>query len=206
VVLLQKKGCFLGFDQLYKFALKRLRSEIGKEFLYHDVNHTVDVIKAARRLGKIEEIKAPQQVLIDTAALMHEIGMSAGYDLHEARSAEIAEEMLPEYGYSSADIEYICKLIMVTRFDVQPCDICEGIICDADLDYLGREDYFEIAGRLRDEWALLGVRVFTDEAWTRSQIEFMQRHQYYTNAASYLRRAGKADNLTKLHNELKSFG
>ena len=74
----------------------------------------------------------------------------------------------------------------------------EQILCDADLDYLGREDFFWIAQSLRLEWNTLNVRKTTLREWYEFQIEFMEGHTYFTETARKLRNAGKENNLQQI--------
>ena len=58
---------------------------------------------------------------------------------------EYAQKFLPEYGYSKIQIEKISQLILATKVPQNPKNKLEKIICDADLDYLGREDFIYIS-------------------------------------------------------------
>ena len=62
-----------------------------------------------------------------------------------------SRSFLPEYGYSGEQIEKICKIIMATKLPPQPEDIYQKIICDADLDYLGRSDMIPVSNTLYKE-------------------------------------------------------
>ena len=61
------------------------------------------------------------------------------------------EKLLPEFGYSETEIDTICGMILATKFPQQPHNRLEEIMCDADLDYLGRPDFFSIGNTLFEE-------------------------------------------------------
>ena len=63
----------------------------------------------------------------------------------------MAREILPAYGLTRDQIDTICGMIMATRIPQSPSNQLERILCDADLDYLGRDDFYEIGGRLFEE-------------------------------------------------------
>jgi len=55
----------------------------------------------------------------------------------------------------------------------------QKIICDADLDYLGRDDFFETGERLRRE--LMAYKFIKDDQdWEERQLSFLKTHQYFT--------------------------
>jgi uncharacterized protein len=82
--------------------------------------------------------------LLKTACLFHDIGFTISGQDHEERGCEIAEEVLPDLNYDSDQINRIKGMIMATKIPQTPNNKLEQIICDADLDYLGRDDFFSI--------------------------------------------------------------
>ena len=88
---------------------------------------------------------SPQDFFIlKTAVLFHDMGYINQYENNETIGVEYARKFLPEYGYFKIQIEKISKLILVTKVPQTPKNKLEKIICDADLDYLGREDFINI--------------------------------------------------------------
>jgi hypothetical protein len=75
---------------------------------------------------------------------------------------------------------------MVTVIGAKPADQLEAIMKDADFDYLGRDDYWDISIMLRKEWESVGI-VKTDKEWFALQISFLSSHEYHTSAAKRLR-------------------
>jgi hypothetical protein len=73
----------------------------------------------------------------------------------------------------------------------------EEILADGDLDNLGREDFDERSRLLRAEQEARGIHL-SDQDWYRRQLEFVQTHQYFTQAASHLRNAKKQQNIRAL--------
>jgi hypothetical protein len=75
----------------------------------------------------------------------------------------------------------------------------QEILCDADLDYLGRDDYFMISDRL-----LMEIRRTNDlnsNDWKKLQLDFFNKHQYYTASANSNRFKGKQINAEKIANK-----
>ena len=73
----------------------------------------------------------------------------------------------------------------------------EQIIADADLDILGRKNFFERNFALLVELEGLGI-IIPIEQWQSDQLRFMRGHHYFTKAANDLRSAGKQRNIAKL--------
>jgi adenylate cyclase len=122
--------------------------------------------------------------------LFHDAGHTVSYDNHELEGANIAKKVLPKFNYSNYQIEKVCDLIMSTKFPPQPKNILEEIMCDADLDYLGRADFIPVSNTLYEE---LKVRNKIDSLnhWNKLQLNFISSHQYYTKTARKLREVNK---------------
>ena len=146
-----------------------------------------------------EKINPYQTQLILTAASYHDSGFLNCYSGHEEASCKIAEENLPFFNYAKEEIETICGMIRATRIPQSPKNLLEQIIADADLDYLGRDDYFTISNQLFKELFFSGL--LTNEAeWIRLQISFIESHKYFTNTSIRLRESKKQTNLEKIKN------
>jgi len=89
-------------------------------------------------------------------------------------------------------------LIMVTRLPQKASTIAEQILCDADLDYLGREDFFIHSFELQYEWNVLGIRKTNLSEWLGIQIKFLSDHTYFTKSANDLRNQKKSTNLHEI--------
>jgi uncharacterized protein len=127
-----------------------------------------------------------------TAALFHDSGFIETRDGHEAESCIIARQHLPSYGYQPVEIELICDMIMATRIPQSPQTYLEEILCDADLDYLGRDDFFSLSKRLFNELSFEGL-VKDENEWDRQQTDFMEGHHYHTSNSVKLRQSKKEE-------------
>ncbi len=188
----------MDFKGASEYIIQRLRSELSPALHYHCLAHTLDVAEATRRLIETEKITVEAGILVETAALFHDAGMIYQYADHESRSAEMAMQILPGFGYSKASLDEVSALIMSTRLPQQPHSLHEQVICDADLDYLGRSDFFINAFKLRLEWQVNGIRSTTLAEWLDIQVDFLGDHQYFTKSAVKLREATRKSNLAEI--------
>lgn len=194
----------MDFDHLRKEILNRLKSLLPEDILYHDIPHTLNVEKAAVRYAQLEGLSQEEILILRTAVLFHDSGFTRQYEHNEDFGAQIAEKILPGYGYSREQIEQIISIIRATRSDVEPQTLIEMIMCDADHDYLGRADYRSIANKLRKEMANFGT-VFTDTEWIKYQLNFLvNQHHYYTETARNIREQGKNHRISDLQRELEN--
>jgi uncharacterized protein len=190
------------FEQARRYAVARLEHDLLPNLHYHSAAHTLDdVLPAVERLAELEAVPEAGRFLLRTAALYHDLGFTERRAGHEAVSLQIAAEILPGCGYSREQVAAILSMILATRLPQSPQTPWEAILADADLDVLGREDFWPRNAELRAEWAAYG-QVTTDAEWYVIQIKFLSEHRYFTAAARALREAGKQAYLAELQERL----
>ncbi len=167
------------FKKAEKFILSRLKRELSPKLTYHGVHHTYDVLDAALKIGAKEKITKEQENLLRVACCFHDSGFIYIYKGHEERGCQLAQEFLPKYKFSNTDIETICGMIMATKIPQQPKTLLEKIIADADLDYLGRPDFYSISKTLFEEMKAYSF-LETPEQWNKVQLNFFNSHHYHT--------------------------
>lgn len=185
------------FNDLQEIILDRLESELPGDLFYHNVKHTVDVVTEVELIGWAEGCSDEEILLLKTAALFHDLGHTVSYDDHEYQGTVLAREMLPGFGYSEKQTDAICRLIMATRLPPAPSDLPEKIMCDSDLDYLGRSDFIPVSNTLFEELKARGKMGSLDE-WNKLQIKFISGHQYFTKTARKLREVNKQMQIERL--------
>lgn len=187
----------LRLGDLEEFILEKLDKGLPKNLYYHNLKHTVDVYTQVELIGRAENLTDEELLIIRTAALFHDAGHLIDYDTHEEMSAKLAKEILPEYLYSYKQIDSICEIIMATKLPPRPKNLLEMIICDADLDYLGRSDFIPVSNNLYKELHEHG-RLGTLQDWNELQIKFIEQHQYFTKTAQQLRNVNKNTQLSNI--------
>ena len=171
---------------------------LDSRLTYHCREHTEDVLFHTERIALYENIHDPRLLLLmKIAALFHDTGFADIYTGHEARSCEIMEHTLKDFEFEASEIEVMKKMIMATKVPQSASTLHEKVLCDADLDYLGRDDFDEISKRLRDELLSFGFIRDTDE-WNDLQVNFISKHRYYTDGSLSLREPVKRSHLSKL--------
>lgn len=192
----------INYYKAERFIMKKLETELSTKLHYHSIDHTKDVLQAVERLALSENVTDEGLFLLKTAASYHDAGFVEQYDKNEPVGVRMASEILPKYGYTPEHIEIIKELIFVTSVPHKPKNSLEEIICDADLDYLGRDDFHEISDRLRKELREHG-RLNSDKKWDEIQIDFFTQHTFFTKTAKRTRDPKKAQNLQEIKDRLK---
>lgn len=188
----------MDYEKAKDFVLAKLKKELKPTLYYHNFQHTLDVCQSTENLAIMEKVDSENQLLLLTAALYHDTGFFWSYDNNEPLACQFARESLPEFNYTSQQIEIVCELIMATQITHQPRNHLECIICDADLDYLGREDFFITALRLHREWSENSCKKLSFKVWYLKQLQFVRQHEYYTKTANRLRNPRKKINLFQI--------
>ena len=161
------------------FIFKKLENELPSNLTYHGLHHTQDVLQITEELCDFENVSDYEALLIKTACLFHDTGFLTSIIEHEKHSCEIAKKHLPRFGYSNNEIKRICRMIMATKIPQSPKNNLEEILCDADLDYLGRDDFFPVGKTLFKELKNLGM-IEDELTWNKMQIKFLENHSFFT--------------------------
>ena len=110
------------------------------------------------------------------------------------KTKDLSERNLSEIGL---------RMTSVREIPQNPKNLLEEILCDADLDYLGREDFFKIGNHLFEELKSYKI-VNTEREWDLLQIRFLEQHQYFTKTAIAIRKP-KKDLYLKLLKDKKEY-
>lgn len=178
------------FTDIQEIILDKLEKELPPNLYYHNVKHTVDVVTEVELIGWGENCTDEEILLLKTAGLFHDAGHTLSYDDHEYHGTVLAREMLPDYNYTPEQIDTICSIIMATKLPPKPSNLLECIICDSDLDYLGRTDFIPVSNTLYEELKAQN-KIGSLNDWNKLQVKFISGHQYFTATARSLREVNK---------------
>jgi len=182
----------------YSFSLDNVRliyeQQVDPHFEYHNLRHTLDVLAKTEEIGSAEGITSHELTLVKIAALYHDTGFARARKNHEELSVQMFLDASKDSNLSLSETEIVCGCIRATRMPQSPQSHLEEIVCDADLDYLGRTDFFEIGDFLRNEMLYSG-ELDDANAWNVIQLKFLENHQYRTNFSKQTRQSGLMKNI-----------
>lgn len=194
----------INYRNAEKYIIKRLDEELPEGLYYHGIHHTKDVCESVERLAIWEGIRGEDLYLLKTAALFHDAGFIESYESNEPIGAQMAKEMLPSFGYNEEQIDLINRLIEVTKVPHNPKSHLEELMCDADLDYLGRNDFYPKADTLKKELIKFG-KLKAEKDWDFLQVKFLTMHTYFTKSAQQRRDPEKQKRIIELKEVLKKY-
>ena len=172
--------------------------QISNKYAYHDLQHTINVVNAVKEICALEAIDKASIELLELAAWFHDLGYDKGAEGHEQRSAEYAAKFLTERGFPEESITKITGCILATKYPTSPRNLLEQILCDADLSHLGKENYWDRCGKVRQELALVKDLIMNEQEWIDFELEFMQNHTFHSPVGQDLYSKNKQKHIKQL--------
>lgn len=185
-----------------QLILNKLKNELPVNLYYYSIDHTLDVYHCAESIGAEEGVGDADMKLLLVAAIYHDAGYLEQYHDHEQISCDIARKYLPQFSYNQKDINIICGIMTTTKVTQRPKTNLEEVICDADLNYLGRTDFFSIGDSLYREMLAIGY-IKNKAEWNRVQLYFMQQPHYFTPTGIKHNNSQKVKNIILVQSKIK---
>jgi len=188
------------YPELCKDIFSFMKDKWPDHLTYHSLSHTIDVANICNKYIRHYNIDKDNGDLIRIAAISHDIGYLVSPVNHEELGITEIKPFL-EKKLSEQEITAINGMIRATKVPQQPTTFYEEILADADLDYLGRDDYDALSEKLHQEFRYFNV-LETDEEWLQTQITFLENHTYHTSFAKSNRSFIKKKKLQELKSKL----
>ncbi len=173
-------------DKIEKYIIQYFEEKMPQKYVYHDLQHTLNVVEGVKELATPYKINEKELELLLIAAWFHDTGYVEGPEDHEQRSCLVATAFLKESSYDAQDIKIVCECIMATKLPQDPDNLLEKIICDADLSHLGKSNYWDRCGRVRQEISFLKNEMMSEQDWVNFELNFIENHEYHTAVAKEL--------------------
>ncbi len=181
------------------YASQYIEENMPKKYVYHDLEHTQNVVRSCGELGEKYFLGEKDMELLLVAAWFHDLGYVDGPEDHEERGAEKAAEFLREKGLGEEDIDKVKACIRATKMPQSPVDIMGKIICDSDLNHLGKNSYWERCDKVRQELTLAKNVVMPEGDWIDFELRFLEAHNYHTDIAQASWGEQKKDHIKQLY-------
>jgi predicted metal-dependent HD superfamily phosphohydrolase len=177
-----------------EFVRNTFTGSSDKPFPYHNLDHTVEVVKHATEIGAYYLLSAPEQFIVNVAAWFHDIGHLTGdVEGHEERGIAIMRVCLSPLLVSDTLISTMADCISATKYPSYPHTLYEGILCDADTFHFGTPKFRITDGLVRQEMELRMGKVFPD--WHAKSIALLEGHRFFTKYCQQLLNEGKQENI-----------
>jgi hypothetical protein len=86
---------------------------------------------------------------------------------------------------------------MATTIPSKPQNLLEQIICDANLDHLGRVDFLIQSDKLFQEYRMRH-KIKSKKDWNLFQINLLESHEFYTDIAKTMREVTKEEQIENI--------
>jgi HD superfamily phosphodiesterase len=185
-------------DQVENYVLELFKTNTSEKLVFHNVQHTLDVVSAAKLIGLKEKFSEDDLEILIIAAWFHDTGYLNKYIEHEQESIVICKEFFDSVSYDNAKIDTIIECIAKTKVPQNPQNKIESALCDADMFHLSQENFIEKTLTIRKELNANAETKIKKINYYNSTIDFFNTHSYHTNYGKSELTIGKEDNRKRL--------
>lgn len=164
-----------------QFVTDLLIGKLPKELVFHNLHHTMNVVRGVRRISRKLGMTAVQREILVLAAWFHDVGFIDAYHGHEEVSKSIAATFLRNHNYPLEKLEEVLFCIDATKMPQNPKGLLQEVMCDADLYHLALPEYCHIQKLLLEEWRVVLEKDCSDTEWTNENLDFIRQHQFWTS-------------------------
>jgi predicted metal-dependent HD superfamily phosphohydrolase len=178
--------------------LNYFRSHQDHQLVYHNLNHTLAVVKAAIQIANHYQLDDRDFFIVTTAAWFHDVGYFQGANNHEVKGAQMAQAFLHELGVDKETTQMISHCIIATTLPQNPKTTLEEVVCDADFFHFGTDDFWERNKLLRKEIENRKGASISKNEWRKSTTQLLITHHFFTDYCRLLLNDKKEEHLEKL--------
>jgi len=190
-------------NKAHQYVQNILNEQAPPENVYHNLNHTTEVVDAVKEIAAAEGVDGDDLELLIIAAWFHDAGYVRVCKGHEEVSIEYVKEFLKLNKYPHEKTEKIISMIRATKVPQSPKNHLEEILCDADLHHLGTRIFEEKGDLFRLEIEKRGDGVCSDQEWLEISERFFKNHNFFTRYAKEKFGIQKNINFIKIEKQLK---
>ena len=192
-------------QQIKEFVENYYADNLNPNRLYHNLQHTQEVVGWLLQIAGHYKLDSKSLFIMQAAAWFNDIGYLDDPNNPEKRASRIAEKFLSEIQIDADIIKSIKSGILSTRLPQQPKTFMEQVMCDANMFYLGLQD-FELRSKLmRKEHILITGKKISKEEWKQRNIEILQNHRFKTDYAKQSLTSQQKKNFEQLLNGSRDF-
>ena len=187
-------------------ALDFLTAGLPEIYTYHNALHTQDVCEALFEITPYLPLPTSEIDALLTAGVFHDFGYLDSYLDNEALALPYMSMFCKKAGIEETVVLRAHELILETRYPYHPVSEAGKLLCDADIEYIGRsfEYFISRADNLRNELANAENLHFSDRQWFAAEVDFLQKNSFFSPVFRELRNAGRVSNLSQLKLKLQN--
>ena len=145
---------------------------------FRGASHTINALSVVEeyidnmRLGTYEAQILRMGVLMRDLAELNTIE-------HGEDGIELVKKTMSDAGFTFVQTKVVSDLVKSSRRPHRPTNLLERIICDVDMEFLGREDHEE-ANEMFFQELLKNSLVSSREEWEQWQQDMLENYKYHT--------------------------
>jgi len=179
-----------------------MKAHLPENIVFHNYNRTSKIARICDTLSIQSDLNGNEKILLHLAALFIDIGFCDDPKKSAAASARHARNYFMQKGLDVGTIKIITESIEAIGYPQQPVSLVAQYLCDADMYYLGSNNYPLDTELLRKEISLVDKVNFSDLDWIKRQLQVLENHTYFTAEARKLFKKRKRNNILLLQNQL----
>ncbi|MBC7744558.1 MAG: HD domain-containing protein [Flavobacterium sp.] len=185
-----------------EYVFNLFKEKLKADYVYHNYTHTLETVKACKRLAKSYNLTSRDLEVLMLAAWFHDTGYVETYEDHEEASIIIMKSYLIG-NYPDDDIAEIETLILSTKHKAKTDGSLQEILSDADYTNLGTKKFNHRADLLRIEWERILQKKYTELEWAQVQLQFLIETNFKTEKAIATLNVRREINIRKQHAKIK---
>lgn len=185
-------------DHAKLFVIDFFRKNNDPKYLFHTLEHTMNVVQQVERIGKEEGLNEQEMQAVVIAAWFHDIGYLIQMEEHEAQSIQTVRAFFGEYPVEPNISEMAEVCIKATKRDHEPVTLPEKVIVDADVSHLGDPEFISISKKLRKERSSCFHNDVPSLDYWKETLAFMENQHFYTLYAQSNFHPVKLQNMEKV--------
>ena len=195
---------FFTINALQSAALDYLSANLPPDCTYHNAQHTLEVCNAVMEFTQHGDWPPEEYAALRIAAIFHDFGYLTAPEANEALALPYIKKFAADGAIDDRVVERAHELILETVYPYCPITPAGELLCDADIEYIGRDCFMERAGMFRRELQLQGLE-YDDVTWWNMEMDFLLRNKFFTPVCRQLREAGRQKNIAAVEKILRQF-
>ncbi len=169
---------------------------------YHDIRHTEETAEASLEIAAGSGLGPADTEIVLLGAWFHDTGYTETALGHEEKGAAIANVFLSKLGFPPDRLRSVEGCILATTVPQKPRNFLEQVVCDADMIFIGREEFFHKNDLLKSEMERRTGTVIEPTAWLKRSLAFLEAQGYHTEYCRSRLSKGLKQNVETLRRQL----
>ena len=197
----------MDYNTIYKNAEAHVSSLFQKsqdqKLVYHNLEHTQRVVNYTKEIASHYNLIENDMLILMIAAWFHDTGYLVGEAAgHEQKSVQLMRDFMKDYTNDEELLKCIEDCILVTRLNMQPVNLLQQILVDADTYNLGTKEFNITNDQVYKEYLTHNPYVSRLE-WNKRTLKFLEHHKYYTTYCKELLTERKKKNIRKVKKSIE---